>query len=140
MSDSPWWFPSVRRGPQRLCHDQGFVPWCQEEGRHPQEVSIPAHHPPVTGEGRAQVDRHVIQVRPRKLPDEGREARVPGHAQEGHHYLDEVKTWGSGVLVFLRVPFSALWIGMIKKNRCSYITLRRICSFGKLYSCHSTKL
>lgn len=58
--------------------------WCQEESHDPQEIHVHPHFSPIPREGRPQMDRHLIQVRSRTVPDQRGEARFLGNPQEGY--------------------------------------------------------
>jgi ribosomal protein L3 len=71
----------VRRGQERLPADQGNHPGREEEDHHAAQVHVHTHEPEGAREGGAQVDRHVVQVRARGIPDAGGEAADHRHAQ-----------------------------------------------------------
>merc|ERR1719300_1039157 len=55
---------------------------------HPQEISDYPDRQAVHREGVSQVHRHLLQVRPRTLPDPGRQGRLHGTPQEGQEGVD----------------------------------------------------
>ncbi len=75
--------PALRRGEERLRHDQGLLHRPQEEGAHPAQVPPHPHQEEGAGEDQAQVHRHQLQVRPRTLPDAAGQDGLHGTAQEG---------------------------------------------------------
>lgn len=77
------WFRPLWRGQQRLCHAQGFHPWCQEACHDPPKDHVPPDLAEGSGEGQPQVDRHLVRVRTRCFPDPCGEEAVPGYPQEG---------------------------------------------------------
>lgn len=77
------WFRPLWRGQQRLCHAQGFHPWCQEACHDAPKDHVPPDLAEGSGEGQPQVDRHLVRVRTRCLPDPRGEEAVPGYPQEG---------------------------------------------------------
>ena len=79
VSQSRWLRP-LRRGQERFRDDQGLVPGCQEEGHDSPQDHVHPDQPQGTGEGGAQMDRYLVQVRSRCIPDPRREEAVSGRA------------------------------------------------------------
>lgn len=77
------WLRPLRRDQQRLRHGQGLHPRHQEAHHDPAQVHVHSHLPPRQREDQPQVDRHLVRVRSRRLPDPGGEEAVRGYAQEG---------------------------------------------------------
>mmetsp|Transcript_6991 Transcript_6991/g.11974 ORF Transcript_6991/g.11974 Transcript_6991/m.11974 type:complete len:213 (-) Transcript_6991:444-1082(-) len=73
--------PPLRPGARGLHHAQGRRHGAQEEGHHPSQVALPADFPCGSGEDQPQVHRHLVQVRPRPLPNLRGEIQVHGRHQ-----------------------------------------------------------
>merc|ERR1712071_29002 len=82
--DQPSWrLPALRRGQERLPHDQGLLHGCPQAPHLPATTNVRPPQAKGSREDRAQVHRYHLEDRPRSLPDPRRGKELHGSAQKG---------------------------------------------------------
>lgn len=102
------WFPELRYRQAGLLDAQGLHHGHQEATDHVAQVVVDADEACGVREDRAQVHRHVVQVRPRSFPDAGGEEDVHGPDEEGQGRRREGCCFGRACHQGLNNPISFL--------------------------------